>query len=311
MADVEATFGIRVLAAILILLPTLCGLLLHTILGIVLYSGWRTFRGNSFYLITVQLMCADVCALILDLYAAFPLTLTGVQYMGDSVAFYYLPLSFESIAFNGIFNLSLLLTVNRFLLFLYPGLHKKIFTSRGTKTLSLLVWIYVFTFIIASNVAGCHKEFNKEYFYYWYNCGNDSTANHIKQFILIDACVIPCAMAVMYIAIYIKIRVAKKGISASTRPSVNKEIRYVVQTLLICILIFVEVAGFAFIPFLGAEGYDRFYLNILLNSIIISNNLVTPIVMLTFNSDVRQKLKQMYGGNSPTVSVVVYSKTFR
>ncbi|VDO82761.1 unnamed protein product [Haemonchus placei] len=229
MADVEATSGIRLLAAILILIPTLCGLLLHTVLGVVLYSGWKTFRGNSFYLITVQLMCADVCALILDLYAAFPLTLTGVQYMGNSVAFYYVPLSFESIAFNGIFNLSLLLTVNRFLLFLYPGLHKKIFTSRGTKTLSLLVWAYVFTFIIASNVAGCHKEFNKEDFYYWYNCGNDSTANHIKQFILIDACVIPCAMTVMYIAIYIKIRVAKMGISASTRPSVNKEIRYVMQ----------------------------------------------------------------------------------
>ncbi|KAK6025214.1 hypothetical protein OSTOST_08896, partial [Ostertagia ostertagi] len=47
--------------------------------GVKQKMGWKTFRENSIYLITVQLMCCDVCALMLDLYAAFPLTLTGVQ----------------------------------------------------------------------------------------------------------------------------------------------------------------------------------------------------------------------------------------
>lgn len=45
-------------------------------------QGWKKFRKNSFYLITTQLMCCDVCALLLDLYAAFPITLLGVQASG-------------------------------------------------------------------------------------------------------------------------------------------------------------------------------------------------------------------------------------
>ncbi|KAK5969247.1 hypothetical protein GCK32_018180 [Trichostrongylus colubriformis] len=162
MSEVEATPGIRFLAALLILLPASCGLVLQGLLGIALYSGWRTFGGNTFYMITVQLMCCDVYALLLDLYVAFPLTLTGNQYMGEGVVLYYVPLAFEGIAFNGIFVLSLLLTVNRFLLFIFPNVHRVIFTRRGTKMISLLAWIYVFTLIIATNIGGCRKEFSKE-----------------------------------------------------------------------------------------------------------------------------------------------------
>ncbi|KAK6058386.1 hypothetical protein COOONC_04045 [Cooperia oncophora] len=115
--DVKATFTIRILASLVILVPVLCGFVLQALLGIALYS----------------LMWCDVCALTLDLFFAFPLTLTGVQYMGDSMALYYIPLVFEGIAFNGIYNLSLLLTVNRFLLFIFPRVHNVIFTTKGTK----------------------------------------------------------------------------------------------------------------------------------------------------------------------------------
>ncbi|KAK6038011.1 hypothetical protein COOONC_24484 [Cooperia oncophora] len=98
--DVKATFTIRILASLVILVPVLCGFVLQALLGIALYSvrsltvfllGWKTFKLNSFYLITLQLMWCDVCALTLDLFFAFPLTLTGVQYMGDSMALYYIP----------------------------------------------------------------------------------------------------------------------------------------------------------------------------------------------------------------------------
>ncbi|EYB92093.1 hypothetical protein Y032_0198g1630 [Ancylostoma ceylanicum] len=77
--SVEATFELRVLAAFLILVPVVIGLVMQALLALSLYKGWKTFGQNSFYLITMQLMWCDVCALLLDLYVAFPLTLTGVQ----------------------------------------------------------------------------------------------------------------------------------------------------------------------------------------------------------------------------------------
>ncbi|KAK6013830.1 hypothetical protein OSTOST_20829 [Ostertagia ostertagi] len=250
MNGTEATPSIRTLAALLILVPALCGLLLQLLLGIALYSGWKTFRGNTFYLITVQIMCCDVYALALDLYAAFPLTLTGIQYMGDSVTLYYLPLAFEGIAFNGIFMLSFLLTSNRFLLFIFPRVHRLVFTATGTKMqlsgicchrmlitvqyfalfrLSLMVWAYVFTLITVSNVAGCRKEFSKEYFYFWYNCSYGSKAYHYKNFVYISSCVITSLMTLMYVIIYIKLKVGKQGLAVSFHGSVKQEVKYLVQ----------------------------------------------------------------------------------
>ncbi|EYB92086.1 hypothetical protein Y032_0198g1627 [Ancylostoma ceylanicum] len=131
--SVEATSAIRLLASTLILAPAVAGLALQALLGIALYKGWKTFGENSFYIITVQLMWCDVCALMLDLYVAFPLILTGTQYMGNSTALYYVPLAFEGVAFNGIFMFSSFLTINRFVLFIFPSTHAKIFTSLGTK----------------------------------------------------------------------------------------------------------------------------------------------------------------------------------
>ncbi|KAK6048945.1 hypothetical protein COOONC_13550 [Cooperia oncophora] len=131
--NVEATFEIRLLASLLILIPAITGLGLHTLLAITLYRGWKKFSNISFYVITVQLQWCDVCALLLDLYIAFPLSLTGNQYMGDSIALYYAPLFFESIAFNALFLLSFLMSFNRFLLFIIPRVHNELFTYWGTR----------------------------------------------------------------------------------------------------------------------------------------------------------------------------------
>ncbi|EYB92085.1 hypothetical protein Y032_0198g1627 [Ancylostoma ceylanicum] len=155
--SVEATSAIRLLASTLILAPAVAGLALQALLGIALYKGWKTFGENSFYIITVQLMWCDVCALMLDLYVAFPLILTGTQ------------------------------------------------------------------------------------------------------------------------------------------------------TMLICFLIAVEVAAFIFLPFLGIDGYGQFYINMFLNLILIANNMMTPIIIFSFNSDVRKQLKMSLYQRS--VSIVTNLKS--
>ncbi|KAL6737848.1 hypothetical protein Aduo_011459 [Ancylostoma duodenale] len=308
--SVEATFELRLLAAFLILVPVLIGLVMQALLAFILYKGWKTFGQNSFYLITVQLMWCDVCALALDLYVAFPLTLTGVQYMGDSIPLYYGPLFFEGIAFNGMFVLSFFLTTNRFLLFIFPTLHAKIFTTRGTKIMSLLVWIYIFLFIALSNMFGCTKQFSKEYFYFWYNCSNRVPGKfHYFDFMNMESYAIPCAMVFMYAVIYVKLRLLY-GSMKNDITRIKQEVKYLVQTVLISLLIAVEVAAFITLPFLNASGYTQFYLNILLNLVIVTTNLVTPIVLFSFNWEVRSYLKQALcsrrgtTGQSTSLSVI-------
>ncbi|KIH64345.1 hypothetical protein ANCDUO_05345 [Ancylostoma duodenale] len=292
-------------------MPVLIGLVMQALLALSLYKGWKTFGQNSFYLITMQLMWCDVCALALDLYVAFPLTLTGVQYMGESIPLYYGPLFFEGIAFNGMFILSFFLTTNRFLLFIFPNLHAKIFTTRGTKIMSLLVWIYIFLFIALSNVFGCTKQFSKEYFYFWYNCSNRVPGKfHYNDFMNIQSYAIPSAMMFMYVVIYVKLRLSPYGSMKNDITRIKQEVKYLVQTVLICFLIGVEVAAFITLPFLNASGYAQFYLNILLNLLIVINNLVTPIVLFSFNWEIRSCLKQALcshrgsTGRSTTLSVI-------
>ncbi|XGW26685.1 hypothetical protein V3C99_007357, partial [Haemonchus contortus] len=295
----EATFEIRLLASLLILIPAIVGLGLHTLLAITLYKGWRTFRRVSFYVITVQLQGCDFCALLLDLYIAFPLTLTGRQYMGDSIPLYYGPLFFEGIAFNGLFLLSFFMSFNRFLLFILPQVHNKLFTYWGTRIMSLIVWIIVFLFIGLSNYFGCRKQFAKDDFYFWYNCSNRVPGEfHYNDFMHIASNIVPITMIVMYVIIYVKIRHATHD---GEMARVKQEIKFFVQTVLISVLIVVEMLAFITVPFLGITGYGQFYLNILTNLIIISNNLVTPIVIFTFNSDVREHLRSIISFRQTTV----------
>ncbi|WKY08405.1 hypothetical protein Q1695_007713 [Nippostrongylus brasiliensis] len=252
--DVQATFNIRLLGSLLILIPVLVGFVLHGLLAVALY-----------------------------------------KYMGDSAALYYVPLAFEGVAFHGIFGLSFVLSANRFLLFVFPKLHNLLFSIRSTKIISLLVWIYVFVEIGMSNVAGCRKQFSKEGFYFWYNCSNRIPGQfHFLDYINIQSWTLPVIMIIMYIAIYIRLRTTRRNRHRNETPF-KKEVRYLIQTVLIGVLIFVEVCAFVFVPFLGVRGYGQFYLNMILNLIVIANNLITPIVLLSFNSEIRRHVPCVFG----------------
>ncbi|KAK6059221.1 hypothetical protein COOONC_03151 [Cooperia oncophora] len=319
---------IRLLASFLILIPALVGLGLHALLAITLYrvtnrynlNGWRNFCKISFYVITVQLQWCDVCALFLDLYVAFPLSLTGHQYMGDSMALYYAPLFFEGIAFNALFLLLFLMSLNRFLIFVFPRVNHRVFTYMGTR-------MYVTTLVILNSVI---KEIQRTSTHYWTSCcyfcvycsecrysfgllysylldyqiTSDVESSLPKMFMSIASNIFPVTMIVMYVIVYVKIRNVTRDVVRMDFSRAKQEVKYFVQTVLISILIIVEMGAFVIVPYLGVTGYGQFYLNILMNLIIISTNLVTPAVIFTFNSDVRQSLLSLIS-REPTQTVQV------
>ncbi|VDP06530.1 unnamed protein product [Heligmosomoides polygyrus] len=103
---------------------------------------------------------------------------------------------------------------------------------------------------------------------------------------------IPSCMIAMYVVIYVKLKVSFYSGSKHEANRGNQEIKYLIQTVLIGVLIIIEVAAFITVPFLGVRGYGQFYLNILLNLIIVANNLVTPVVLFAFNTEVQKQLIQ-------------------
>ncbi|VDL75087.1 unnamed protein product [Nippostrongylus brasiliensis] len=84
---------------------------------------------------------------------------------------------------------------------------------------------------------------------------------------------------------------------------------FLFQTVLFGVLIFVEVSAFVFIPFLGVRGYGQFYLNMVLNLIAIANNTVTPIVLLSFNSEIRRHVPCVFGPSAALAPAAVSVKS--
>ncbi|WKY08400.1 hypothetical protein Q1695_007710 [Nippostrongylus brasiliensis] len=286
----EALQPIRIVSSVLLLIAILVGLALQVVLAFVMRKGWKEFSENSFYIVTLQMMICNVFGLLVNLYITFPLILTGVQYMGNSIPLYDVPLFFDGVSFNGLLMFSFFLTANRFLLFVFPRLNSQLFSSLGTKIMCLAIWLYTFLFIMFSNVTGCHKQFSVDYFYFSYNCtgGNSSTRFSYLDFMQLHSYVVICAITVMYAAIYIKIRW-----SSLTRKVVRREFMYLIQAVLMCGLMAVEIFLFTFLPMLHLRGYNQLYLSLLLDLIGILNYLVTPLILFLFNGEIRRQLASL------------------
>ncbi|KAK6749995.1 hypothetical protein RB195_002160 [Necator americanus] len=168
--DVDPTPAIRIICALLILIPSLVGFVLQIVVLAAFCLDWKTMRSSSFYIIMVQIMGCNTCSLFLDLYIAFPLTLTGIQYMGDSNLLYHGPLFFEGVAFQGLLLHSFLLTITRVTVFFFPKWNEVLFSPKGTILLSMIVWIYIFALLILYDIFGCKKQFSKDGFYFGYRC---------------------------------------------------------------------------------------------------------------------------------------------
>ncbi|EYC22012.1 hypothetical protein Y032_0018g3663 [Ancylostoma ceylanicum] len=244
-------------------------------------------RNNSFYIIMAQIIGCNTSALLIDLYMVFPLTLTGKQYMGDSMLLYHIPLFIESVAFQGLLYFSFLLAINRFAIFLLPKINSKLFSPRGTVMISILVWIYVITILILHGVFGCEKKFSKEGFYFWYDCKNRNKGHfHYADFMDYQGYVIPLLMSLMYAIICLQIKISRWN---STIDNANNvEIRFLSQTIPLSTLLSIQVFAFIFIPQIRVTGYARFFVSPITTFTTLANDMAPPIVLLLYNKDIQK-----------------------
>ncbi|EYB93911.1 hypothetical protein Y032_0177g577 [Ancylostoma ceylanicum] len=289
----EPTLAIRVTCAVLILVPAMAGFVLQIVVTIAFLIGWKTMKNNSFYIIMVQIISCNICALFLDLYIAFPLTLTGTQYMGDSILLYRGPLFLEGVAFHGLLLLSFLLTLNRAAAFFFPEMNDDVFSPKGTTILSTGVWMYISIIVILDYAFGCEKQFLKDEFYFRYHCECTlSLRLCFANFIVYQSYVIPPTMILLYVLVYVRIRLSYHATTRGSNTQV--EVRFLWQTIPLGILLSIQMISFTMLPKLPVSGYGRFFVTTATNLVTIFNNMTPPTILLVYNRDIRKYARQAF-----------------
>ncbi|KAJ1354282.1 hypothetical protein KIN20_011165 [Parelaphostrongylus tenuis] len=300
--DLEATSTVRVICAFLVLLPTLCGLALDSLVLVALYKGWKTFRSISFYVIITQILGCSFCLLFVFLYLVFPIILTGVQYMGDGFIFYKVPLYVHSAAFLVTLHLTFLLTINRLTIFVFPRVNGILFSAKNTIILSGIVWIYTIFTMILSELIGCRLEFSKDEFYIWLDCAEEKAKGfEFDKLLTFQHQVVAVLMCLMYFVIYIKIRTSQHNVDDGL---LKRETAFLVQTIPASALFVVNLAMFRIIPIVGITGYARFFVFAFANLTIIVGVMSSSIMLFIFNKEVREHVRSLFWNNTtPTVLV--------
>ncbi|KAJ1350032.1 hypothetical protein KIN20_005735 [Parelaphostrongylus tenuis] len=298
---IEEIRSVRLICAFVVLIPTLSGMALHFIVIAAFYKGWTNFRSNSFYLIIMQTVGCSIYLLFIYLYIVFPITLTGVQYMGESFVFYKLPLYFHSVAYVAMLLLTFLLTINRLTIFVFPRINSVLFATKNTLIMSGVIWVYTVSSMTFNQLSGCTKKFSSEGFHIWIDCTEQHKNGHNYdniqhyQFNLMAV-----SMCFIYLTIYLKLKTTRQNIDQG---AIKKEIVFLIQTIPTSLLSVVALAMFKIIPAIGETGYPRLVATFV-NLIIIADNIVSPIMMLIFNRDVRRHLAEFtfYGNENKLIA---------
>ncbi|KAH7706847.1 hypothetical protein AAVH_25910, partial [Aphelenchoides avenae] len=69
-------------------------------------------------------------------------------------------------------------------------------------------------------------------------------------------------------------------------------------SFIICGMLEVQNLAFNYLPVLGLSGQWEYVVNFVENWISILLNTTTPVIIFTFNSEIRSRLKEMLGLNS-------------
>ncbi|KAH7704989.1 hypothetical protein AAVH_27804 [Aphelenchoides avenae] len=119
---------------------------------------------------------------------------------------------------------------------------------------------------------------------------------------------LPIAMLAMYVIIYVHLRyVTTCGRKLQTyrrRSVIEKaqerlrskgEVQMLLQSFIICGMLEVQNLAFNYLPVLGLSGQWEYVVNFVENWISILLNTTTPVIIFTFNSEIRSRLKEMLG----------------
>ncbi|KAH7711753.1 Protein T22C8.1 [Aphelenchoides avenae] len=275
------------------------------------------------------MIICDLSMQAMQLILAVPITYAGAPIYGETL-WLYIPPFVDTIFYIATLCFSILLTLNRLTVFMLPSVNRLLFGRPQIYITVSALWVCILGFVAARYALGCWKTFESNGFYMYWRCIDDlSLAGVIlKKIQGVTSTYGPVGMLIAYIFIFLYIRCAVPKLPVESRNSVhffertidehqertrrNREHGFLIQSFLICGMLEVQNLAFSYLPELGLKGQGEYVVNFVTNWISILLNTISPIILFTFNEDVRRHLKRILRREHKTEmqQTVTYIATF-
>ncbi|KAI1730138.1 serpentine type 7TM GPCR chemoreceptor srx domain-containing protein [Ditylenchus destructor] len=259
----------------------LASIFMNITLIIVFMQAHQKFKRLAFFTIAWQMVICDLMCQTIQLIIAVPITYTGRQVYGETLWLYGFGF-FDTVAYNATLYFSFLMTLNRITVFFASKINYYLFSKPWIYFTIGFMWLFVFGFVTGINLIGCRKSFSET-----------------------------VIMLFAYTAIFIAIRCFTPDLPAEhgrttmhayeraaevryERMRRKREIGFVIQSFLICGFLEVQNLSFNAVPYLHIEGEWSIMLNFLENWISILLNSISPVILFTFNDEIRKQLRDIF-----------------
>jgi len=165
--------------------------------------------------------------------------------------------------------------------------------------------------IAGLNTTGCHKNFDTDGFYLFHDC-TASTTDFFTTWRDWQGNWITWGMPVLYAIIFVKMTLDRRLIARSVGGKTRTELRFLIQSIIICVVFLVELVGFSLLPQLEVGGQWKFVLNFFTDCLVVTFNTIHSVVIFSFNVTARRelfKLLHMRPGNG-SITVLPAQTTF-
>jgi uncharacterized membrane protein len=150
-----------------------------------------------------------------------------------------------------------------------------------------LPWLYSIVFTAGLSLSECPKDFSTQGYYLYYACSPNATSTLFILTVDYTNFYTPLLMLVLYGVTYSYMR--RHGNSAVSK----HELRFLLQSFLICGIMFVEALFFALLPTIDLGGQWEFVLGFIGGNTAILVTCNDPTVILVFNGKVRDEAKHV------------------
>ncbi|KAI1719076.1 serpentine type 7TM GPCR chemoreceptor srx domain-containing protein [Ditylenchus destructor] len=282
----------------------LTSIFMNLILIFVFIQAHQKFKRLAFFTIAWQMVVCDLMCQTIQLIIAVPITYTGRQVYGETLWLYGFGF-FDTVAYNATLYFSFLMTLNRITVFFASKINYYLFSKPWIYFTIGFMWIFVFAFVAGINLIGC--------FYYYHDCIPCISAfgQALRRFSSIMSTYLPVVMLIAYTAIFIAIRCFTPDLPTEhgrttmhayeraaevryERIRRKREIGFVIQSFLICGFLEVQNLSFNAVPYLHIEGEWSIMLNFLENWISILLNSISPVILFTFNEEIRKQVRDLF-----------------
>uniref|UniRef100_A0A1I7Y0L4 G_PROTEIN_RECEP_F1_2 domain-containing protein n=1 Tax=Steinernema glaseri TaxID=37863 RepID=A0A1I7Y0L4_9BILA len=289
------------------------GLLGNLLLVAVSFENFKNFRKIPFFLITWQMIIGDLLVISAQLTVAVPITFAGYDVYKNATTFPFILSLMDSYGYLCNMLFAVLLILNRFFIFCAPSSLNQFFFGKRSILITLIVtWVYAVCRTSYTTLSGCVKEFIPNKLHFRPSCrsaGSNNVARMISKFGMYESYALPGIMFVLYMVVLMKVRYDYRAFKTRMLSKSSKiEVRLLVQSILICGVLQLEVLAFSFLPKIRVSPPTGLYINLLIGLISIMSSTTHPMVLFVFNMDVRQGMLSLFK-NKTSVQILSMSHT--